>query len=157
MSSVLERSIYGESVSISIHGNIMLKTVANVFNAKRAATFGILLLVTKNQQLCCLAVMALFTLSKRRVLVTKMKKTISFLKFLRRSDSITPEVVSKRHKNHFICGVMVSTPHRFIQLTESSFPFSFCTLSVYLKAPWFLQSPRTVLSGLSTFNQTQLT
>ena len=46
-------------------------------------------------------------------------------------------------------------PHWLIQLTKTSFTSSFYTLSVYIKAAWFSQSPTTVLSGLSTLYQIQ--
>ena len=49
-----------------------------VKSANPAATFCILLLRTKNQQLCCLAVMEQIALPERRVAITKKKNDLHF-------------------------------------------------------------------------------
>ena len=55
---------------------------------------------------------------------------------------------TKKGRSFSIYGIIVSTPHWLIQLTKTSFTLSIYTLSVYIKATWFSQSPRTVLSGI---------
>ena len=84
--------------------------------------------------------------------VYEKENPCSFLKkFLSQSQSSTPEPKSIKGKNHFIYGIIVSTPHWFIHLTKNSFPFSYYTLSVCSKATWFSQSPMTVLRGSLDF------
>ena len=51
---------------------------------------------------------------------------------------------TKRGTNFSIFGIFVSTPHWLMQLTQNSFPFSFCSPSVYRKPTWVSQSPTTV-------------
>ena len=55
-------------------------------------------------------------------------------------------------RSYSIYGIVVSTPHWSIQLTKTSFTFLFCTLSVYIKATWFSQSPTTVLMIWTRFS-----
>ena len=43
---------------------------------------------------------------------------------------------AKNSKSHSLYGISVSSPHCLIQLTKTSFAFSFYTLSVYSKARW---------------------
>ena len=59
-----ERFVSDKSVSMSIQGNRMMKTVTNVFKAKRADTFGEFILSTRNRQLCRLSVIPQNVLSK---------------------------------------------------------------------------------------------
>ena len=73
MPIVLESIVQHKSGSISIHGKIMMKTVTNVCNAKRDSTVWTFLLKAKTWDICCLAVMAIFVLSKRRLVTTKTK------------------------------------------------------------------------------------
>ena len=78
-------------------------------------------------------------------------------KFLRDSDPSTSEPEPKRAEviSYSIYGIIVSTPQWLIQLTKTSITISFYTLSVFIKAAWFSQSPKTVLSVLSTLDQIQ--
>ena len=55
-------------------------------------------------------------------------------KFLRQSQPSTSELEPKKGRIYSIYGIIVSTPHWLIQLTETSFTLSFYTLSVYIKA-----------------------
>ena len=64
----------------STHGKKMLKTVTNLCNAGRAATFWRFLLRTKNQQVCCLALMVRIVLSERRVVNAKLRNQLLFWK-----------------------------------------------------------------------------
>ena len=86
----------------------------------------------------------------------KKEKTISIFKKI--SPPIKTKHIrtwTKKGRNYSIFGIIVSTPHWFTQLTKTSFTFSFYTISVYVKATWFSQSPTTVLSGLSFLDQIQ--
>ena len=128
-----------------------------VRNAKPDATFWILVLKTKHRQIFCLAVMVHIAVQERRVATTKKKNLLHF-------EEIFPPFTikhtwawtwTKRGRSYSIYGIFLSTPHWLIQLTKTSLTFSFYTLSVYIKATWFCQSPTTVLSGLSTLHQIQ--
>ena len=63
---------------------------------------------------------------------------------------------ARKSKNHSIYGIIVSILHWLIQITKKSFPFAFCTLSVYCKATWFSLSLTAVMSGVSTLDHIQL-
>ena len=120
-----------------------------VKSAKPAATFWLFLLRTEKRKLCCLLAMGPIVSSKGRIVTTK--KTIPIF------EEICPPITTKhirtwtkKSRSYSIYGIIVSTPHRLIQLNKTSFTVSFFTLSVYIKATWFSQSPTTVLSDLST-------
>ena len=90
---------------------------------------------TKIQQLCCVAVMVHIALQERPVATTIKQTFFPFLKFfIRQLQSSTHKFAPKKEKNHSLYGIIVSTPQWVIQVTKTSFPFSFSTLSVYSKA-----------------------
>ena len=78
MCNALQGIVQDQSVSMSVQTMKMSKTVTNVFNAKRAASFLNFLLRTRNQYLCCLAVTTQNALSKKRVVPAKMKTYLLF-------------------------------------------------------------------------------
>ena len=64
----------------------------------------------------------------------KEKRSPNKKKFLRQSDSSTSELEQKKGRRYSFYGIIVSTPHWLIQLTKTSFTFSFYRLSGYIKA-----------------------
>ena len=69
---------YVETKSLFTFQPIKRLVFTTVKSAKPAATFSIFLLRTKNQQLCCLAVMEHVVLPKRRVAITKKENQLHF-------------------------------------------------------------------------------
>ena len=55
-------------------------------------------------------------------------------KFLRQSDPSTTQPEPKQSRSYSIYAIIVLLPNWLIQLTKTSFTFSFFTLSVYNKA-----------------------
>ena len=114
------------------------------------------LLWTKNRKLRCLVVMVHIVLREKRVVTTKKRKHLHFWTILSPITIKNTRTWTKEGKNHSTYGIIVSNPHWLTQLTKSSIPFSFLTLSVYSEVTWLSQSPLTVLSGNSTLDQIKL-
>ena len=102
-----------------------------------------------------LAVMVHIFLLQRRVATTKNRSHFHFWRNFSANHNQAHPNLNQKCRSYSIYGKVVSTPHWLIQLTKTSFLLSFHTLSVYIKATWFSQSPTTVLSGLSTLDQIQ--
>ena len=144
-----------EVKSVFIFQPIKRLVSTTVKSAKPAVTFWIFLLWTRNRQLCCLAVMVHIVLQQRRVATTKKKSNLHCWRSFSANCNQAHPNLNQKARSCSIYGINVSTAHWLIQLTKTSFTFSFHTCSVYLKAKWFSQSHTTVLSGLSTLDQIQ--
>ena len=120
-----------------------------VWSAKPAATFWMFVLRTKNRQLGWVARMVHIVLQEKRVATTEKKSLLHFWKSFSLIISKDIRTWTRKSRSYSIYGMIVSTPHWLIQLTKSWFTLSFYTLSVYIKATWFSQSPTTVLRGFS--------
>ena len=92
-------------------------------------------------------------LHERRIPTTKKKKHLHFRRILSANHNQAQQNLCKKGQNHSNFGISVSTHHWLIQLTKTSFPFSFCTLSIYGKATWFSHSSTMLLIAFSTFDQ----
>ena len=126
-----------------------------VKSAKLAATFWMFLLRTKTDNYAVWRWR--YTLLRKKD-ESRLRKRKAISIFEETSPPITTKHIrtwTKKRRRYSIYGIIVSTPHWLIQLTKTSFTLSFYTLSVYIKATWFSQSPTTVLSSLSTLDQIQ--
>ena len=111
MSIYLAGNVQDKSVSMSIHGKRMVKTVTKVCNAKRASTFWTIQLRTTNRQLCCLAVMAQIALSKRRVVTMKKKNHLYFWKyFSAHHNQLHQNLCQKRQKSFHLWHICADFP-----------------------------------------------
>ena len=100
-----------------------------VKSAKPAVTFWKLLLRTKNQQLCCLAVMEHIALQERRVATTKKKSHLHF-------EEISPPITTKHIRTWTKKGQMESNYRINVSVSfwltiQLHFQFfeSFCSIS----------------------------
>ena len=94
-------------------------------------------------------------LQKRRVATTEKKNHLHFRKNLSTNHNQAHPNLCQKGKNHSIHGIIVWTPHWFIELTKKSLSGSIHTHSVCSKATWFSQSPTTVLSAPLSWNNIQ--
>ena len=100
-----------KSVFMSIHVKKMMKAVTHFCNAKGAGRFWRFFLMTKNRQLCWLAVMGHNVLTKNESCLRK-RKTISF------SEDISPPITICHTRTHATKGkyhsdfeIILSTSH----------------------------------------------
>ena len=109
-----------------------------------------------NLQISCFAITVYIVLQRRRVATTKKQNLLHIWRNFSANQIQAHPNLNQKGRIYSNYGIIVSKPHWLIQLTKTSFILSFYTLSVYIKAAWFSQSPTTVLSGLSTLDQIQL-
>ena len=121
-SNVLECLVQAKGLSVSKHAKRLMKVVTNDCNAIYPDTFWVFFLRTKNWRLRCLTNIVL---SKRRIVIWKLKNHVFFSKFFYHSQSATPELVPKKAKIGLIQSIIVSTPHKLTQITKFSTTFSF--------------------------------
>ena len=103
----------------------LMKTVSNVFNAERAATFQTIFSRTKNRQLDCLAVMVL-VLPKRRVVTTRMENVLLFWKiYSSNHNQLHPNLFQERQKSFRLWNKRIASPlvntgtQKFISIINS--------------------------------------
>ena len=102
-----------------------------VKKTKRGATFSIFLSTTKNRKFCCLAAMAHFASSKRRVVTTKYKRHfLSWRNFSANHHQLHPNLSQKRQKTFPLWHNCVDFPlvDTFNQKFFSSPVFYTCSL-----------------------------
>ena len=99
------------------------------------------------------AVTVHIVLQERRVVTTKKENYLQFWRKSSGSYNQAHPILNQKGGSYSTDGIIVSTLHWLIQWTETSLILSVFTLSVYIEAASFSQSPTTVLNGLSTLDQ----
>ena len=119
-SQVIIGDVYRSGMFSFQDKSVWMEAFKNVWNVEHAAKLWTLPSKTGNRQLCCLAVTTI-----------QNWKTISFFKRVSTPITISyTQTVTKKGENHSICGIIVSTIHWLIQVTENSLSISFYTLSL---------------------------
>ena len=140
MSIVLECSVHNKSVCMSKSGKKMIKTVMNVCNAERGATFRAFFIRSKRRKLCCLAVMLHIVLSKIRVVTTKTRNQLLLWRLFSANHNQPHPSLYQKGQNLFplwrnlVDSTLVDTVKRIlfsIFLYQSNLQLSNMILSVY--------------------------
>ena len=102
-----------KSVSMSIHGRRKMKTVTNVCNSERAATFVLNIhLKDQEQRLMLFANDGTIWSTKIQIMNNENEKPSPFLRSFPSNHNQAHLIVSqKKIKNHSIYGIILSTPH----------------------------------------------
>ena len=132
-----------------------IQVLTRVKRTKLAVTCRILVLKTKNRQLCHLAVTVHIASLKRRVATLKKEIHLQISRILSTNNNKRHRNLCQKKQKAFLHSIIVSNLHWLMQLNKNSFPLTFFTISVYSTTTWFSQSPTKILRGLWTLEHIQ--